>query len=80
MHAKEILKSRLKLEINKLYNCGHEIKLTKDFMEWIADGMPPNDARETLYRKMQEDIKKIKNRYLPLKKKLEDMDYLIESR
>lgn len=52
------------------YSAGKESKLSKQYLEWIADGQPAKDSREADFKAMQEYIKAARSLTVDAKKKI----------
>lgn len=57
---KSISDKEIENKILEKYSIGKEINYTKDLLNWIVDGKPENDSRETKYNEMKIEIDKIK--------------------
>lgn len=64
----KVLAADLRRSIEKAiaakYSAGHELKLTKDFSLWAAEGFPADDPREQKFLAMQQDVDTIKATFL----------------
>lgn len=67
----QIRRQKLEMELNEIktqiasaismqFDLNQEIKVTKEFMEWIKDGQPKGDPRVKKFTEMQEKIMQIK--------------------
>lgn len=59
---RNIQKRRIAFGIKEEISVDEELKVLKEFVEWIADRQPENDKREKKYLKMQKRIKKLKDK------------------
>lgn len=58
--------------VKKEYRRGGEIRILKDFVEFVYEGKPKNDTRETAYLEMEERIAQLKKENLQIKSKLQE--------
>lgn len=71
--AISMINGEIEQKIAEKYRPGNEMKITKDYLEWITVSEPANDERVLAYKKMQSDISKIKSEYKDLEKQLSDI-------
>jgi hypothetical protein len=51
----------IRLKIAQKFHITKELEIMKGYMDWLNDGKPENDQRETDYNNMQAEIDTIKN-------------------
>ena len=71
--AISIINEEIEQKIAEKYSPGYEMKIIKDYLEWITLSGPANDEKVLAYKKMQSDISKIKSEYKDLEKQLSDI-------
>ncbi len=54
------LRRMVEKTIAEKYSAGYELKLTKDFSLWAAEGCPADDARQQKFLAMQQEVDAIK--------------------
>ncbi len=57
------LKVQVTEAISAQFDVNYELKVTKDYMEWLKDGQPPDDEREKKFTAMQEKINAVKKEF-----------------
>ena len=62
-HAKTRVDDQIEAEIADKYTPGKELRLLKDYIEWLEDGQPKGDPREKEYKKMERAIKRIRDKH-----------------
>lgn len=65
--------------ITKKYTHGQEIKILKAYNNWVTEGKPANDKRETGYLTMESDIKSIKQPYKSVRDQIKQIKSNLES-
>ena len=87
-NAFKLLDDDLNQRILEKYSATAEVKLMKEYMDWLQEGQPENDKRQIKYKKMQDFVAPIKDSYkevrqqlkaiiIPLKK--EEEEHLIQT-
>lgn len=59
--------------IAEKYSPGYELKLTKDFIDWMAEAGKESDKRAIAYKKMKDEIEKIKIEYKNIKQYINNL-------
>lgn len=65
-----LIRESIENDISDLFTTSHELKLTKDYMDWITEGQPAKDKRAVAYREMQGKIEGVKQKYQATKEAL----------
>ena len=66
-----LLDEEVERRILQKYSPAMEVKLVKEYMDWLQAGQPANDARQGKYQKMQAAfIEPIKAEYKPIRQEL----------
>lgn len=65
-----ILNARMEAEIAQVVPTGVEMKLAKAYMQWILEGQPKKDARQTRFQEMETKIQEVKDRYKAVRSKI----------
>ena len=66
----QLLDARLEKEINEKYPAKDQLKINREYWEWVGEGRPECDLRELKYNELQMFIKEIHNRYEPVRTKI----------
>lgn len=66
------LKKKLADDIAAVYPVSRELKISKDYMNWIVEGQPLNDPRALVYQQMQTEIADLKTEYLKAKTEIQN--------
>lgn len=62
-----VVHKQMEHQIARQYSLGKEAKISKAYLDWIKEGQPPSDPRESSYTDMQTAIADAKARFTPEK-------------
>ncbi len=68
-----MIHGEIEQKIAARYTPGNEMKITKDYIDWMAETGSEKDERAITYKKMKNEIDKIKSEYAELKKRITEI-------
>lgn len=68
-----IINGEIEQKIAAKYSHGNEMKITKDYIDWMAETGSDKDERAIAYKNMKNEIDKIKSDYADLKKRIAEI-------
>lgn len=68
--AISMINMEIEQKIAEIYNPGNEMKITKEYIDWMAESGKETDKRAIAYKKMKGDIEKIKSEYKAIKQQI----------
>lgn len=71
--AISMISNEIEQKIAKIYSHGNEMKITKDYIDWMAEAGKESDKRAIAYKKMKDEIEKIKSEYKDIKQQIKNI-------
>ncbi len=68
-----MINGEIEQKIAAKYSHGTEMKITKDYIDWMAETGSEKDERAIAYNNMKKEIDKIKSEYAELKKRITEI-------
>lgn len=68
-----MINGEIEQKIAAKYSHGTEMKITKDYIDWMAEKGSDKDEKAIAYKNMKNEIAKIKSEYAELKKRITDI-------
>ncbi|RPH32889.1 MAG: hypothetical protein EHM93_07535 [Bacteroidales bacterium] len=71
--AVSMINDEIERKIFEKYSYGNEMKITKDYLDWLSESGSENDERAIAYKKMKSEIDIVKSEYKVLKRLISDI-------
>ncbi|NVO10581.1 MAG: hypothetical protein HXX16_11510 [Bacteroidales bacterium] len=68
-----MINGEIEQKIAAKYSHGNEMKITKDYIDWMAESGSEKDERAIAYKNMKNEIDKIKSEYAEFKKRIAEI-------